>query len=80
MNYYLPIATPSLASSSFTENSISITHKSGHNGKYPTKAPVCGFPPTLAMILSAYLLSLYFMGGLVMRFRYGVFRLELGIY
>ncbi|KAJ9707709.1 hypothetical protein PVL29_002658 [Vitis rotundifolia] len=79
-NCYLFIATPSLVAGSCIESSIAMTHKSSHNDEYPTKALVCGFPPTLATILSAYLSSLYFMGGLVMRFQYGVFRLELGIY
>ncbi|KAJ9707711.1 hypothetical protein PVL29_002660 [Vitis rotundifolia] len=79
-NCYLPITTPSLAANSCIESSIAITHKSSHSDEYPTKTPICGFPPTLATILSAYLPSLYFMGGLVIRFWYGVFRLEVGIY
>ncbi|KAJ9672933.1 hypothetical protein PVL29_026264 [Vitis rotundifolia] len=69
-NCYLPIPTPSLAASSCTKSSIAMTYKSAG----------LRFPPTLVTILSAYLSSLYFMGGLVMRFRYGVFRLELRIY
>ena len=79
-NCYLPIATPSLVASSWIESFIAMTHKSSRKGEYPTKALVCGFLPTLATILSAYLPFLYFMGGLAIRFRYGVFRLELGIY